>query len=377
MSTMTYTADLIVVGSGILGLATAWRAHRQGLTVHVIDRSDRPVGASVQNFGHACFTAQDDTLQDLAATSAAGWTAAAADAGFRATRPGTVLPAVTGAEMQVLREFHAHRGAQDVRLIDREEVRARLGNPHLACLGGAHLPRDMRVDPREAAPALAQYLAGRGVRFIWRTFVHTVADGEVHTSRGTFRAPRVVVCPGNDVNDILPELVTDRQIRTCTLTMALIDRPAGTPDDMAMLTGTSMTRYDGIAAMPGVDALRAELAAREPALTEAVANVMATAVPGGILVGDSHDYDDSPEPFIDAAQSQLLLDRTTAYLGINEPVVRQRWQGRYADSPTTNLVLHHPDDRTTVAVVTSGIGMTLSFGLAERILGGAPVPAAL
>ena len=75
---MTYTADLIVVGSGILGLATAWRAHRQGLTVHVIDRSDRPVGASVQNFGHACFTAQDDTLQDLAATSAAGWTAAAA-----------------------------------------------------------------------------------------------------------------------------------------------------------------------------------------------------------------------------------------------------------------------------------------------------------
>ncbi|MDN6325957.1 MAG: FAD-binding oxidoreductase, partial [Corynebacterium sp.] len=143
---MTYTADLIGVGSGILGLATAWRA-------------------TAQNFGHACFTAQDDTLQDLAA----GWTAAAADAGFRATRPGTVLPAVTGAEMQVLREFHAHRGAQDVRLIDREEVRARLGNPHLACLGGAHLPRDMRVDPREAAPALAQYLAGRGVRFIWRT----------------------------------------------------------------------------------------------------------------------------------------------------------------------------------------------------------------
>lgn len=373
MKTMTDTADLIVVGAGILGLATAWRAHRHGLSVHVIDRADRPVGASIQNFGHACFTAQADDLQDLGAVSADGWAAAAADAGFQASRPGTVLPAVTPTEMQVLEEFHAHRG-EDVQLIERGTVRDLIGNPDLDCVGGAHLPRDMRVNPREAAPALARHLATRGLRFSWRTSVHTVGDGEAHTSRGVFRAPQIVVCPGEHLNDTHPDLVTDHDIRTCTLTMALIDRPSGTPDDLAMLTGTSMTRYDGIAAMPSVDDLRRELVDREPSLTEAIANVMATAVPDGILVGDSHDYDASPDPFIDAAQSDLLLDRTARYLGISRPVVRQRWKGRYADSPSTNLVLHHPDDRTTVAVVTSGIGMTLSFGIADLILTGADAP---
>lgn len=374
MSTMTDTADLIVVGAGILGLATAWRAHRDGLSVHVIDRSDRPVGASVQNFGHACFTAQSDDLRDLGTVSADGWAAAATDAGFRASRPGTVLPAVTAAEMQVLEEFHAHRGDDDVRLLGPGTVRDMLGNPALDCLGGAHLPRDMRVNPREAAPALARHLTTRGVRFSWRTSVHAVADGEVHTSRGTVRAAQTVVCPGEHLNDIFPDLVDEHGVRTCTLTMALIDRPSGIPDDLAMLTGTSMTRYDGIAAMPSVDDLRRELVGREPALTEAIANVMATSVPGGILVGDSHDYATSPEPFIDADQSDLLLDRTTRYLGIGQPVVRQRWQGRYADSPSTNVVLHRPDGRTTVAVVTSGIGMTLSFGIADLVLTGADAP---
>lgn len=374
MSTMTDTADLIVVGAGILGLATAWRARRDGLSVHVIDRADRPVGASVQNFGHACVTAQSDDLQDLAAVSAAGWASAAADAGFDATRPGTVLPAVTATEMQVLEEFHAHRGEDDVRLIDPDTVRGMLGNPDLHCVGGAHLPRDMRVNPRDAAPALARHLADRGVRFSWRTSVHAVGDGEVPTSRGTFRAAQVVVCPGEHLNDTFPDLAAAHGIRTCTLAMALIDRPAGTPRDLAMLTGTSMTRYDGIAAMPSTDALRRELAEREPGLTAATANVMATAVPGGILVGDSHEYATSPTPFIDAAVSDLLLDRTTRYLGIDRPVVRQRWQGRYADSPSTNLVLHRPDARTTVAVVTSGIGMTLSFGIADLVLTGADAP---
>lgn len=379
------TVDLVVVGAGVLGLATAWQAHREGRTVHVIDRSDRPVGASVQNFGHACFTAQADAVQDLARVSAAGWTRAAADAGFRARRPGTVIPAVTPVEMQVIEEFRAHRGPEEVRVLDAAET-ARLtgaaGSADAPALtGGAHLPRDMRVNPREAVPALARWLARQGVRFSWSTAVHGVGDGVVDTSRGTVRGAEVVVCPGHSLRDLLPDLAVDAGVRTCTLTMALIARPDHTPVDLAMLTGTSMTRYDGIAAMPAAATLRGELAAREPELRGCDANLMATAVPptpghpGGVIVGDSHGYDTSPEPFIDAPTSDLLVDRAARYLGIRHPVVLQRWQGRYADSPSRNLVLHRPDARTTVAVVTSGIGMTLSFGIADLVLGGGEAPA--
>src|SRR5699024_7241768 len=48
--------DVIIVGGGIVGLATAFLAQEKGLSVRVIDRSEKPVGSSIQNFGHACFT---------------------------------------------------------------------------------------------------------------------------------------------------------------------------------------------------------------------------------------------------------------------------------------------------------------------------------
>ncbi|MDR7330000.1 TIGR03364 family FAD-dependent oxidoreductase [Corynebacterium guangdongense] len=371
---MDTSPDLIVVGSGIIGLATAFLAHEQGQSVHVIDAADRVVGSSVQNFGHACFTAQADGIQDVADVSRAGWLRAAAAAGFWAATSGTWLPAATEVEMQVLREFAEHRGPERVRLVGRDELADALGNPGLEAVGGAHLPRDMRVDPREAAPALARWLADRGVRFTWNTQVHSAADGIVETTRGRFRAGRVVVCPGFSLMQIFPDLAERHQVRVCDLAMALIERPAAVRPEVAVLTGTSMARYDGIAAMPSVPALRRELAEREPDLVGCIANLMATGNDRGLFIGDSHGYSLSPEPFVDAATADLLLGKGGALFGVESPRVLERWQGRYADSPVTNLVLEQVDERTTVAVVTSGIGMTLAFGVADVALSRETVP---
>ncbi|MCY1159875.1 MAG: family FAD-dependent oxidoreductase [Citricoccus sp.] len=367
-------SDLLVVGSGILGLATAFLAHEQGQSVRVIDGEDRPVGSSIQNFGHACFTGQADLVQGVADRARAGWQRAAAQAGFWAAESGTYIPAMTEAEQQVLHEFAEHRGAGQVTLLSGAEVAESIGNPDLQAVSGAHLPRDMRVNPREAAPALARWLSGQGVEFAWGTRVTAVADGVAQTSRGEYTASRIVVCPGYGLRDLFPTLAEKHGIRTCTLVMSLIDRPRRVPADLALLTGTSLTRYDGFTAMPSAQALRRELAEREPELVDCIANLMVTGIEGGLLIGDSHAYATSPEPFIDERIGNLLLDRSTQLLGIDSPMIGQRWLGRYADSSSTNLVLERPDERTTVAVVTSGIGMTLSFGIAELALTGGDVP---
>lgn len=364
------TTDLIIAGSGILGLATAFLAHRQGRSVHIIDRSARPVGSSIQNFGHACFTGQSDAAQPIAATAREGWRQAAEATGIWTAENGTAIPAMTETELAVLTEFADHRGPDQVRILSAENAAEAMGNPSLGAIGGAHLPLDMRVNPREAAPAIARWLAAQGVEFSWNTQVTEVADGRVATNRGDFAAEQVVVCPGYQLGTLFPDLAEAHEVRICTLAMSLIEAPAGFPAGIGVLTGTSLARYDGFAAMPSVPALRRELAVREPELVDCIANLMVTDIPEGLLIGDSHAYDLSPEPFIDEEIADLLLARATALLGIERPVVRQRWLGQYADSPTTNLVLERPDDRTTVAVVTSGIGMTLSFGIADLILGG-------
>ncbi|MDN5585794.1 MAG: TIGR03364 family FAD-dependent oxidoreductase [Brevibacterium sp.] len=362
--------DLIIAGSGILGLATAFLAHRQGRKVHVIDRSTRPVGSSIQNFGHACFTGQADAVQDLAMKSRAGWLEAASATGIWASETGSYIPAMTEPELRVLQEFADHRGAEQARLLSSAEIAEAVANPGLGAIGGAHLPLDMRVDPREAAPEIADWLSREGVDFSWNTQVTGAADGRVSTNRGDFHGEQVVVCPGLQLSSLSPEIAEAHEVRICSLVMSLIERPQRIPTGFAMLTGTSLARYDGFAAMPGASALRQDLARREPELVGTIANLMVTDIADGLLIGDSHAYDLSPESFIDELTADLLLDRATAMLGIDEPVVVQRWLGMYADSPSTNLVLERPDDRTTVAVVTSGIGMTLSFGIADLILAG-------
>ncbi|WP_063039664.1 FAD-dependent oxidoreductase [Nocardia grenadensis] len=110
-------------------------------------------------------------------------------------RAGTVVVARTAAELGVLEEFAAERGTEQVRLLDRAGT-ARLfppaGGPGSDIVGGAHLPLDLRVDPRAAIPALADRLAARGVEFVWNTQVGAVYEGVVHAARGDLTATAIV-----------------------------------------------------------------------------------------------------------------------------------------------------------------------------------------
>ncbi|WP_224400142.1 FAD-dependent oxidoreductase [Corynebacterium poyangense] len=104
------------------------------------------------------------------------------------------------------------------------DVQSALGNPRLAEVGGAHLKAELRVNPRQAAPHLAQFLASRGVCFTWNTRVYDVADGVVATSRGDYCADRVIVCPGLELLQLFPDYAEKYHVRVCSLVMALLDR---------------------------------------------------------------------------------------------------------------------------------------------------------
>ncbi|WP_262356705.1 FAD-dependent oxidoreductase, partial [Bordetella pertussis] len=52
------TYDVVVVGAGMLGIAHAWAAARRGLSVAVVERSQRAHGATIRNFGQVLVTGQ-------------------------------------------------------------------------------------------------------------------------------------------------------------------------------------------------------------------------------------------------------------------------------------------------------------------------------
>ncbi|MCX5536645.1 TIGR03364 family FAD-dependent oxidoreductase [Streptomyces sp. NBC_00006] len=368
-------SDLVVVGAGIVGLAHAFEAVRRGLSVTVVERDRRPVGASVRNFGHCCVTAQRGELLDLALRSRTGWVDAAKSAGLWAPEAGALVVARSATELAVLEELRDERGTDAVRMRTRDEVgealgRSAEGREDLA--GGALLPADLRVDPREAAPRLADWLTEQpGVTISWGTNVVGVESGTVHTSRGPVHGGRILLCVGHDLDRLYPAEAETHGIERCRLSMARVAAPDAFRTDSAVLTATSMLRYDGFTAMPSADRLRAEVTAHSPELLDVVANVMFTRLPDGtVLVGDSHAYDATEIPFQDEATTELLLREASHVLGVPSVRVTERWQGVYASSARGPLLVRDVAPGVRALSVTSGIGMTLSFGLAAATFDG-------
>ncbi|NAS20917.1 TIGR03364 family FAD-dependent oxidoreductase [Herbidospora sp. NEAU-GS84] len=361
---MTSRADLVVVGAGVVGLAHAVDAVRRGLSVAVVERDGHATGASVRNFGHGCVTAQAGAALGYALDARSAWVRLAREAGFWLRESGTVLVARHDDELGVLDEFRERRGDQVVPLTSRE-VADRTG---IGGLGGAWFPMDIRVDPREAVPALARWLAARGVTFHWETTVHTIEPGLVGTSRGPLEAGAVVVCVGHDVDRHFPELASRYGVRRCALHMLRVADPYGKEIAPAVLTGFSMLRYGGFAALPGLEAVRARLENESAPLVDAGLNLMFTQRPGGdLVIGDTHRYATTLDPFNAEELDRHVLRETARLLGVARLEVRERWRGVYASAGRPFLDVS-PMPGVRVVPVTSGIGMTTAFGLAPRVL---------
>lgn len=361
--------DVLVVGAGIVGLGIAYEAMLRGASVAVVDRAAGIVGASVRNFGHACITPQTGDAARYAQEARRRWTTLAPLAGFTARERGAHVVARRPEELAVLEEYRS-TGA-DLRLLDAAAIADTVPVDAATAVGGAHLPQDLQIDPREAAPAIAAWLATQGVRFHWRTAALGIETGAVRTSRGDLTADRVVVCTNHDVDQLFPALAEAAEVVRCRLHMLRAAIPLAFPLATPLLTGWSLLRYSGFAGMPSAGALRSALAEALPDGIRWDLNQMYTSPPdGSVIVGDTHEREVDAPPFQDEDGFRLLLAETERLFGA--PVrVLDRWQGVYASSSRQEFLVERPVPGVDVVTVTTGIGMTTGLGLAPFVLDGA------
>lgn len=348
--------DLAVVGAGIVGLGHAAAALERGLRVVVVDRATQLTGSTIRNFGHIGTTVQAGEAREYAERAREVWLALADKAGFWIRQSGTVVVARAHDELAVLRE------AGEGELLGADDVADRV--PVVGAVGGAFLPRDLQVDPREAGPAIAAYLQHAGVEFRWRTAALGVETGTLHTTRGDIAADAIVVAINFDVDQLYPDLAEKHQVVRCGLDMMLAE---GVGLTVPMLTGSSLLRYGAFTATPSASDVRARLQRDDPELLERDVNQMYTERPdGSLVVGDTHYRGTAVLPFQDEAAFQLLARIGQELFG-KGLTVRQRWQGVYASAPQ-DFLREAPLDGVRVVSVTTGIGMTTGLGIADSVV---------
>jgi FAD dependent oxidoreductase TIGR03364 len=273
--------------------------------------------------------------------------------------------------MAVLERFHTLRGPDAVRLVDAEGVRSRIGGGGSGVIGGALLVEDLRIDPRSAAPGLAHWLAETGraeIRYGARAL--RVEPGRVEASVGEITAAQILACVNHEVSGLFPEVAAARAVSSCTLQMLRVSCPRVGAVSPAVLSGFSMLRYAGFAETGLTDVVRVRLEREHPEALAAGLNLMLTQLPNGDLVlGDTHLYGASPNPFSSADWDELILDGAADLLGVSrrDLRVRERWLGVYAAAPDPFLIEEVAPGVRAVSV-TTGIGMTTAFGLAEDVV---------
>jgi D-hydroxyproline dehydrogenase subunit beta len=358
--------DVVVVGAGIVGLAHAYHARRRGLSVAVIDHAGGIFGASVQNFGHACITAQSGVARDYALKGRRHWLELSRQAGFWSRESGTYCVARHEDELAVMREFAGTRSAGEVDLLTREQILQRVPVVADGVTGGMYLPDDLQVDPRTAAPSIAGWLAASGVDFHWRTAAYGFEPGVVHTSRGPLRAGTTFVTVNYDIDRLFPELAERDGLLRCRLHMLRARLPLAFSLPAPLFTGWSLLRYSGFENLPSTAAVAARLHAERPDHLAIDLHQMYTPQPDGtVLLGDTHHRDLSAPPFQSEEGFAVLIEEAQKMFGINEIEITERWQGVYSSAPNQEFLIEEPVERTHVVTVTTGIGMTTSMGLAQ------------
>ena len=366
-------ADVVVVGSGIVGLGAAYAAVRRGLSVIVVDRTDAPVGSTIRNFGHLCIGAQTGEAREYADLAREHWLRLAADAGFWLRESGTLIAARHDDELAVL-DAATRDGRDDIRLLDADEVLRRAPLRRETLRGGALITPDLQVNPREAAGAIVRHLASLGVDFRFRTAVTDVATGRVGTTRGSIEAGHIIAAVNHDIDQLMPDVAERAGIVRCALDMMRV--AAGLPArlDAPLLTGWSLVRYGRFAGLDETAALRRRLHAARPDLAALDLNQMYTQLPdGSLIVGDSHARAVQPGPFQPEAAFDAFVDEAVALFQIDGLRVLERWQGVYASGPR-EFLRESPADGVTAIAATTGIGMTCGLGLAESAIIAALTP---
>ncbi|WCD96267.1 glycine oxidase ThiO [Streptomyces sp. HUAS 31] len=209
----TRTSDVLVIGGGIIGLVTAWRAAQRGFTTAVVDPEPGGGAAQVAAGMLAAVTELhygEQTLLGLNLASARRYPDFAAeltdvtghDLGYR--RCGTLAVALDADDRAHLRELHAlqRQSGLDSEWLSGRECR-RL-EPMLApgVRGGLRVDGDHQIDPRRLTGALLTACERAGVVFhrAWAERVDVVRDRAtgVTTTDGTaLTADQVVLAAGS------------------------------------------------------------------------------------------------------------------------------------------------------------------------------------
>ena len=366
----------IVIGAGIVGLATARALSFKNYDVTVIEKSNKSVGASIRNFGMIWPIGQPDgKLYNRSIRTKQIWKEIADRTNIWYDECGSIHLAYHQDEWQVLQELNEIFSSNDrkVKLMSPLKIsESFLGINQTNLLGGLFSETEMIVNPIKAIPTVAKYLEEfLKVNFIWGKAVTKIEKNKVYCGTELFESDIVFVCTGQDFEFLFPQLFMEQAITKTKLQMMRF--VLNIPDwriKTSVCAGLSLIHYNSFKVAPSLNLLKKRY---EIELTEYIKYGIHVMVSQNdqfeLTVGDSHEYGLTFEPFDKVEINQLIFNYLNKFMHTHFWSLKESWNGVYPKmtNGATELFLN-PQPNVFILNGIGGVGMTLSFGLAEEIV---------
>ena len=205
MTSQNLPSRVLIVGGGIIGLATAWQLLRRGVGVHLLEKEER-VGLhqSTHNSGvlHAGLYYKPGSLKaQLAVRGIRLMTAFCQEHNIPYEICGKLVVATGASEMPRLNELldrGTRNGLRALRLLDPAAMRER--EPHVAGIAAVHVPEEGIVDYRSVCDALAREILQNGGTITTGAAIRKIsrrgAEWRAASASDSWTAPFLINCAG-------------------------------------------------------------------------------------------------------------------------------------------------------------------------------------
>jgi glycine/D-amino acid oxidase-like deaminating enzyme len=203
MASVETATEVVIVGAGISGCATAYELASRGVRVSILEKDEVAYEASGRNFGATGVLGKHAV--DLASASVNRWDELATELpyDFQYTKVGRLYPAHSRDDLPALEDVEATAAKQNVpiEMLSGAEVKRRFPVIGAEVIAAAFSPQDATVDPAAATRGFAQLAKDRGVTIRCNCAVKTldVEAGRIRgvvTEHGYVRADAVLVAAG-------------------------------------------------------------------------------------------------------------------------------------------------------------------------------------
>ncbi len=204
-TTVPASADVVVIGGGIIGISTAWFLAKQGINVVVCEKGHIAGEQSGRNWGWVRQQGRDTREMPMIVESMRIWRGLedeiGEDVGYR--EQGVLYAATTDRQMDryAARINTADEFGVGTRMIDANELAQYVPGGKGNWKGAMYTASDGRAEPQKATPAIARAAISNGARILTSTAVRGIetAAGQmsaVVTEHGVIKTSTVLCAAG-------------------------------------------------------------------------------------------------------------------------------------------------------------------------------------